>query len=238
MDLTGEIDFDSDLVAGDDGFRQTTAATSGPLYYVTDDSGRQIVGRLSDGKTRARPRTSRRIPANTGAPNGGVGQPSVSRGYVQFAGPEGVFVYRNTDDTAPEVALTAPAHDSTAGATSLVAATASDARGIDEVEFRANGRSLGVADQPDSGSPLAPDGASYSVSVDTDELPAGEYVLDAIAATARSDRSEPRRIVVPAEADGPGPAPTPAPAQARTRRRRVSLRPPRGRRAPERHARR
>ena len=104
MDLTGEIDFDSDLVAGVDGFRQTTAATSGPLYYLTDDSGRQIVGRLSDGKTLPTADFPQ-DPANIGAPNGGVGQPSVSRGFVQFAGPEGVFVYRNTDVTAPEVEL-------------------------------------------------------------------------------------------------------------------------------------
>ena len=94
MDLTGEIDFDSDLVGGADGFQQTTAATSGPLYYVTDDSGRQIVGRLSDGKT-VPTADFPHDPANAGAPNGGVGQPAVSRGYVAFGGPDGVFVYRN-----------------------------------------------------------------------------------------------------------------------------------------------
>jgi len=204
MDLTGEIDFDSDLVAGVDGFRQTTAATSGPLYYVTDDSGRQIAGRLSDGKTLPTADFPQ-DPANVGAPNGGVGQPSVSRGFVQFAGPEGVFVYRNTDDTAPEVELTSPAHDSTVEGETVVSATASDARGIEEVVFRANGRTLGVAELPDSGSPLAPGGASYSVSVDTDDLAAGEYVLDAIASDgAFTTASAPRRIVVPGEPDGPG----------------------------------
>ena len=213
MDLTGELDFDSDLVGGTDGFRQTTAATSGPLYYVTDDSGRQIVGRLSDGKTV--PGTDfPQDPANVGAPNGGVGQPAVSRGYVQFAGPEGVFVYRNHDDTPPEVELTDPPQDSTADGGFVVAATASDARGIEAVEFRANGRSLGVVDDPDSGDPLAPGGASYSVAVDTEGMPAGEYVIDAIASDGTYDTvSEPRRIVVPAEDPGPGPDPEPGPGE-------------------------
>jgi hypothetical protein len=205
MDLTGEIDFDSDLAAGADGFRQTTAATSGPLYYVTDDSGRQIVGRLSDGKT-VPTADFPHDPANAGAPNAGAGQPAVSRGYVMFGGPDGVFVYRNTDATAPEVELTAPPQDSTADDGELVVeATASDARGIEAVEFRANGRSLGVVDEPDSGSPFAPGEASYSIVVDTGEMAAGEYVLDAIASDGTFETvSEPRRIVVPAAEPGPG----------------------------------
>ena len=204
MDLTGEIDFDSDLMAGEDGFQQTTAAVSGPLYYVTNDRGDQIVGRLSDGKTVAAAEFPR-DPGNAGATNGGVGQPSVSRGFVQFAGPDGVFVYRNTDVTPPAVALTAPAADATVSGNVTVSATASDARGIAAVEFRANGRPLGTD--------TTGDGGSYSVSVDTDEMAAGEYVLDAVATDdgALTDGeplttiSEPRRIVVPGEPDGPGP---------------------------------
>jgi hypothetical protein len=193
MDLTGEIDFDSDLVAGVDGFQQTTAATSGPLYYVTNDRGEQTVGRLSDGKTVAADDFTRDA-ANAGADNGGVGQPAISRGYVQFAGPDGVFVYRNSDVTPPAVALTAPAADATVSGTVTVAATASDSRGISQVEFRANGRSLGTD--------TTAAGDSFSVSVDTNAMPAGEYVLDAIATDAGSvdDRlttlSEPRRVVV------------------------------------------
>ena len=137
-------------------------------------------------------------------PNSGVGQPAVSRGYVLFAAPEGVFAYRNTDATPPEVALTAPAQDSTAGDVLIVQASASDARGIEEVEFRANGRSLGADDDPDTGSPLAPAEATYSVAVDRDDLPAGEVVLDAIARDGTFETvSEPRRVVVPA---APGPA--------------------------------
>jgi hypothetical protein len=189
MDLTGEIDFESDLQPGVDGFRQTTAATSGPLYYATNDRGEQLVGRLSDGKT---------VPAdeftpdaaNAGAGNGGVGQPSISRGYVAFGGPDGVFVYRNTDATDPAVALTAPADDATVKGDVTVSATASDARGIDRVEFLANGRSIGVD--------RVADGDAYSVPLDTDPLPAGEYVLEAVATDSggRSTLSAPRRIVV------------------------------------------
>ena len=61
MDLTGEIDFESDLVAGVDGFRQTVPAASGPLYYATNDRGEALTGRLSDGKL-VRPRSSRATP--------------------------------------------------------------------------------------------------------------------------------------------------------------------------------
>ena len=196
MDLTGEIDFESDLAAGADGFRQTTPATSGPLYYVTNDRGEQIVGRLSDGKT-VPPADFTRDADNAGFNSTGVGQPAVSRGYVQFGGPDGVFVYRNTDATDPEVALTAPAPDATVSGAVTVAATASDARGIDQVEFRANGRTIGVD--------TTADGSSYSVSLDADALAAGEYVLDAIATdgAGRTALSAPRRIVVPAK-PGPG----------------------------------
>jgi hypothetical protein len=214
MDLTGEIDFDSDLVAGVDGFRQTTASVSGPLYYVTNDRGEQIVGRLSDGKTVTAGEFTRDA-ANAGADNGGVGQPAISRGYVQFAGPDGVFVYRNTDVTAPAVALTAPAAEATVSGTVTVAATASDARGIDAVEFFANGRSLATATTADSGDAFAAPGASFSISVDTDELPAGEYVLDAVATdgSGLSTVSDFRRIVVPARDGGPPVGGPPVPAE-------------------------
>ena len=196
MDLTGEIFFDSSVqTPGNDGLRQTTAATSGPLFYVTDDSGRQIVGRLSDGKTVPAAQFPHDA-ANVGEPNGGVGQPAVSRGYVAFGGPEGVFVYRNRDLTPPQVALTAPAADASVSGTVTVAATASDARGVKQLEFRANGRSLGTDTTTADG---------FSVAVDTNALPAGEYVLDAIATdgSGRTALSAPRRVVVPAK-PGPG----------------------------------
>ena len=188
MDLTGEIDFESDLAAGVDGFQQTTAATSGPLYYATDDRGEQFAGRLSDGKTVAAGEFTRDA-ANAGADNGGLGQPAISRGSVAFGGPDGVFVYRNTDVTDPQVTLTAPAEDATVSGRVTVTATASDARGVAGVEFRANGRPLGTATSSSG---------TFALPVDTDAMPAGEYVLDAIATdtSGRTAPSAPRRVVI------------------------------------------
>ena len=144
MDLTGEIDFESDLVAGVDGFRQTVPAASGPLYYATNDRGEALTGRLSDGKLVTAEEFARDA-ANAGEDGGGLGQPAVSRGYVAFGGPDGVFVYRNRDVTDPFVALTGPAEDATVSGPVTLTAGASDARGIANVDFRANGRSLGTA---------------------------------------------------------------------------------------------
>ena len=72
------------------------------------------------------------------------------------------------------MALTAPAEGSTVSGRVTVAATASDARGVAGVEFRANGRPLGTATSSSG---------TFSLPVDTDAMPAGEYVLDAIATT-------------------------------------------------------
>lgn len=188
MDLTGEIDFESDLAAGTDGFQQTTAATSGALYYVTNDRGEQFTGRLSDGKT-VPAEDFTRDSADAGADNAGLGQPAISRGYVAFAGPDGVFVYRNADGTDPAVALTAPAADATVSGRVTVAATASDSRGVAQVEFLANGRSLGTATSATD---------DFALPVDTDAMPAGEYVLEAIATdtSGRTTLSAPRRVVI------------------------------------------
>ena len=185
MDLTGEIDFESDLVAGVDGFRQAVPAASGPLYYVTNDRGEALTGRLSDGKVVEFPRDA----ANVGEDGGGLGQPAISRGYVAFGGPDGVFVYRNTDAVDPVVALTGPAEDATVSGRVAVTANASDSRGVAEVDFRANGRSLGKATSSTD---------AFALSVDTEQMPAGEYVLDAIATdtSGRTTLSAARRIVV------------------------------------------
>ena len=113
MDLTGEIDFNSALVAREDGFRQSAAATSGPLYYATNDRGQQVVGRLSDGKP-CRRTSSRVTRANAGGQRRGVGQPAISRGHVRSAAPTECSSTA-TRRHAAEVALTAPAQDSTAG---------------------------------------------------------------------------------------------------------------------------
>ena len=97
------------LRAGTTGFEQTTAATSGDLIYVTNDEGRQYVLRLRDAQpVRGRARRPRRgrpvrsLPAQfvessrNAAPrldNSGMGQPSISRGFVQFGSQKGLFVY-------------------------------------------------------------------------------------------------------------------------------------------------
>ena len=94
MDLTGEIDFDSDLVGGATASarrrpRPRARSTTSPTTRPPD---RRAAQRRQDRPAADFPHD----PANVGAPNSGVGQPAVSRGYVQFAGPDGVFVYRNS----------------------------------------------------------------------------------------------------------------------------------------------
>ena len=99
------------LRAGTSGFGQTTAATSGGHIYVTNDEGRQYVLRLRDAQpVRGRARRARRgrpvrslraqfvESSRNAAPrldNSGMGQPSISRGYVQFGSQKGLFVYAN-----------------------------------------------------------------------------------------------------------------------------------------------
>jgi hypothetical protein len=197
LDVVGSFDTEFDLNGGTDGFQQTTGAVSGDYFYVTNDQGEQFVARVLDGKPVIDTDQFERDAENTGVPNGGHGQPAVSRGWVVYGGPDGVFAYRNRDLTPPDVALTAPAPDSTASGAMTVAASASDERGVEQVEFRANARTLGVDTTPGDG---------FSVTVDTDDMPAGEYVLDAIASDGTlTTASEPRRVVIRSRGDvGPG----------------------------------
>lgn len=87
--------------AGTTGFGQTTAATSGDFVYVTNDEGGQLVLRLRDAQP-VRGRATRSRPAEfvqsarNAAPrldNSGMGQPSISRSFVQFGSQKGLFVY-------------------------------------------------------------------------------------------------------------------------------------------------
>ena len=123
------------LRPGTSGFGQTTAATSGDLIYVTNDEGRQFVLRVSDaqplrGRAR-RSRSGRSLPAQfvessrNAAPrldNSGMGQPSISRGFVQFGSQKGLFVYvsRCGNDVlgtpAPETLVGTTAGDRIVGA--------------------------------------------------------------------------------------------------------------------------
>jgi outer membrane protein assembly factor BamB len=151
LDVVGSFDTEFDLQGGIDGFQHTTGAVSGQLIFITDDSGRQFVVRLSDGKPITNGQQFSRRPANAGQIAGGAGQPSVSRGHVAFGGPDGVFVYRTTqdaappapaEDTAPTVAFTAPAAGARLSGSPTLSATASDDRGIASVRFLAGEREL------------------------------------------------------------------------------------------------
>jgi hypothetical protein len=195
FDSVGSFDTLYSLVGGDSGFQQTTAAVSGDYVYVANDRGRQWVVRVSDGKAVVDEGEDAEFlhdADNEGVVGQGVGQPAISRGFVVFGGPDGVFAYRNTDATDPTVELTTPADGATASGPVEVSATAADARGIAQVEFFANGRSIGA-------DAVAP----YAVTLDPGTLAGGEYVLDARAtdSAGRTAISAPRRLVVPARGD-------------------------------------
>jgi hypothetical protein len=198
LDVVGSFDTEFDLNGGTDGFQQTTGAVSGDHFYVANDQGEQFVARVTDGKPLVNTDQFDRHGANTPVPFAGVGQPAVARGYVAYGAPTGVFVYRNRDLTPPAVALTAPAAEAVVSGSVTVAAAASDARGVEQVEFRANGRSLGIDTSAGDG---------FSVAVDTDAMPAGEYVLDAIASDGTlTSASEPRRVVIRARGEDAPPS--------------------------------
>ncbi len=84
------------LAPGTSGFGQPTAAASGELAYVTNDEGHQSVIGLSNAKAvaagdftedagNAPPRLAR----------SGMGQPSISRSFIQYGSQKGLFVYTN-----------------------------------------------------------------------------------------------------------------------------------------------
>ncbi|MDP9385482.1 MAG: Ig-like domain-containing protein [Actinomycetota bacterium] len=197
LDRAGQLDRESDLAAGTTGFSQTTAVASGDFAYVTNDQSEQLVLRLSDGKPVAADEFAQAT-GNAPVADTGVGQPSISRGFIQFASGSGVFVYRNTDAIDPRVGLTAPADGATVSGTVTLAAQAFDARGIARVEFRLNGQPAGQDTTPDSGAPFAAPGATFSTQLNTTGLANGTYVVDAVATDGggRTATSAPRRLTV------------------------------------------
>jgi hypothetical protein len=160
------------------GFSRTTAAASGELVYVTRDNGQQLVLKLAD----AQPVTAAEFTQNTGNTGSAAayGQPSLSRGFVQFASDKGAFVYRNKDLTAPTVALTAPAAGSTATGTVTVTATAFDARGIAKVDFQVDGRTV-ATDTTGEGNAFATPGATFSATFDSRTITNGSRSITAVA---------------------------------------------------------
>lgn len=192
------------LQPGTTGFGQTTAAASGELVHVTNDQAQQFILRLSDGQAVS---SAEFAPngAATAAPNTGVGQPSLSRGFVQYAGGNGAFVYRTTDADVPTVSILAPAEGATLIGPTTISATASDTRGIGSVQFRLNGQAIGGLDTaPDAGSPFAPGaGATYSTDFDAATVPNGSYLVGAVAtdASGLTTISAQRRVTI---SNGPG----------------------------------
>ena len=179
LNMAGQFDVQSDLAPGSTGFQQTTAAASGDFIYVTNDQAEQLVLRLFDAKRVSAPEFTPEAGA-TALANTGVGQPSISRGFVQYSGGRGAFVYRNTDDIAPTVNITGPADGSTVSGTVTLSASAFDARGIEKVAFSLGGNDAGT-DTTGTGADLATPGAAFSVDFDTTKLPDGTYVLSAVA---------------------------------------------------------
>ncbi len=197
VDLDGAGSFSrTALAAGTTGFSQTTAAASGDLLYVVNDQGEQLVLRMRDGK----PVAADEFTAAAGASGAGsgFGQPAISRGFVQYGGGGGVFVYRNRDVIPPGVALTEPADGVTLSGTAILRAQAFDFRGIASVAFGLNGALGGTATTAESGSPDGPPGGIYSAQLDTTRLRNGQYILVAQATDANGLQtlSATRRITV------------------------------------------
>jgi Ca2+-binding RTX toxin-like protein len=96
-DLAQDAVFSTNALSpGTSGFSQTTAAASGDLVYVTNDEGAQLVLRLED----AAAVNSAAFLENDGnqgdrLANSGMGQPSISRSFIQFGSQKGLFVYSN-----------------------------------------------------------------------------------------------------------------------------------------------
>ncbi len=223
---------------GADRFRNNVALVAGNFGFVTSDSGRQIVFSLND--TRRVSQSDFREDAGNASPQSAFGQPSLTRGFVQFATNTGLYTYRTRDLVPPATALTAPADRSTVTGTINVAATASDARGIESVVFRLNGRPFATDTAPDSGSPfnaMAP--ATFSAPLDTAAIPNGTYTLDAVAGDRTLTRvSAPRQITIANRGATTGQPPRPMTmtmtmtGRVKAARITASLRPSRDRRAP------
>jgi len=82
------------LSPGTTGFGQTTAAASGALLYVTNDEGGQHVLGIADAKG-AEAFDENEANAAPRLAKSGMGQPSISRSFVQFGSQKGLFVYSN-----------------------------------------------------------------------------------------------------------------------------------------------
>ena len=235
-DLKGtmRLDAENDLAGTNEGFTNNVALVSGAFIFVSRDNGDQLVLRQDDGKPVPGPEFTQNA-GNERAINA-FGQPSISRGFVQYVSDAGLFTYRTRDLVPPVTALVAPPDGQTAGGEVRVTATAADARGIASVTFRANGQPFGSDNAPDAGSPFNPSApATFSAALDTTRLPNGTYTLDAVASDGTlTTTSATRRIVVNNRTAQNGDTGQPGGSGARVSARRItaSLKPSRDRRAP------
>lgn len=196
---------------GTSGFSRTTAAASGELVYVVRDNGQQLVLRLADAQS-VPPADFTQNTGNTGSTTA-FGQPSISRGFVQYASDKGAFVYRNKDLTAPTVTLTAPAAGSTATGTVTVTASAFDARGITKVDFQVDGRTV-ATDTSGEGNAFASPGATFSATFNSATIGNGSRQITAVATDGGGVTGTSAPVAVTfnnAAATPPPPPPTPAP---------------------------
>ena len=216
---------------GADRFENNVALVAGNFGFVTSDQGRQIVFSLND--TRRVPQADFEPGQGASPSSSAVGQPSLSRGFVQFGTDRGLFTYRTRDLVAPVTTLTAPADGARVSGTVNVTATASDARGIASVVLRVNGRPFATDTTPDAGSPfnaMAP--ATFSGALDTTSLPNGTYTIDAVASDGTlTTTSATRRIVVANSTQTQQPDQTQG-GRVKASRITAKLRPSRDRRAP------
>lgn len=199
---------------GTTGFLSTTAAVSGDLAFLTTDNGIPLVLRLADAQP-VPPEAFAADPEAVPLTAGAAGQPSLSRGYVQFSTPAGVFVHRAADITDPALAVASPGQDERVGGSIVLAALASDARGIRQVDFAVDGRPVGTVGSPASGSPFGPPGGRYEVRVDAAGLGEGPHTLTVTTSdeSGRQAAAGPRAFRVTRQV-GPPPGPDSAPTVA------------------------
>lgn len=183
--------------AGAAGFSRTTAAVSGELVYVTRDNGEQLVLRIAD----AQPVPAADFTQNTGNAGSAAayGQPSISRGFVQYATDKGVFVYRNKDLVAPKVTVAVSGN--------TVTATAWDYRGVDSVAFQVDGTAVST-DTSGDGNAFAAPGATFTATIDVSKLAKGTHKVTAIAKDTSGLTANAETTVTGTAVTPPPPAPT------------------------------
>ncbi len=99
LTVSAKLSPNDSLVPGATGFRSTVPAGQGTRVLVTTDSGRQLV--LDSATVQPVPTAEFAQDASNNGSALAIGQPSVSRAFVQFASDRGLFVYRFRSATTP-----------------------------------------------------------------------------------------------------------------------------------------